>query len=71
MALEFINNPLITNHNNKFTIAQKEFNNIPGTPIAYWIPKIISKYYSQTFIEEYCEVKKGLSTGNNSKYIRL
>ena len=58
------------NDKNKYVIKQDTFDKIPGTPIAYWISNKIFDCYNEKLIEEYAEVKKGLSTGDNNKYIR-
>ena len=58
------------NDKNKYFIKQDNFDKIPGTPIAYWISNELFDCYNEKLIEEYSEVKKGLSTGDNNKFIR-
>lgn len=49
---------------------QCKFIKIPGNSIAYWVSNELFECFNKKFIEEYAEVKKGLSTGDNNKYIR-
>lgn len=50
----------------------KEFNNIPGNVIAYWIPENVKNLFKKyPKIGELVEVKSGLSTGDNSRFLRL
>lgn len=59
--------------NNDFgNTAQNEFKKIPGTPIAYWITKELTRSFSlnQT-IGECASVKSGITTGDNDKYLLL
>lgn len=60
------------NERNRYkSIKQREFNNIPGSPIAYWI--------SERFNEVFCEgeqlsqigdAKSGLQTGDNNYFLK-
>ena len=51
---------------------QKDFEKIPGTPIVYWIGEtLIDAFTKGKSISSYCDVKSGLSTGDNEKFIRL
>ena len=50
----------------------KDFENIPGSPIAYWA----SDQQKKAFIEnrkvaDWCGVKQGLATANNDRFLRL
>jgi hypothetical protein len=53
-------------------IPQTNFSKIPGSPIAYWVPDRLHKIYdSNLLFGSVFEVKSGLSTGDNAKYIRF
>lgn len=54
------------------TAAADDFKKIPGTPIAYWITKELTRSFSlnQT-IGECASVKSGITTGDNDKYLLL
>lgn len=61
------------NKNNHFSsIMQSKFNLLPGTPFAYWISNnIINIFENSTALGNISDVKKGMDTGNNEKYLRL
>lgn len=54
-----------------FETNSKVFEKIPGSPIAYWInqkvPEIYEKYKN---LEDYADVRHGLSTGKNEIFVR-
>lgn len=58
---------------NRFEVTtQDDFKKIPGSPIAYWV----SQQVFQTFVhgiplERYGDVKRGMTTSNNSKFLRF
>ena len=58
------------NEENRYPFNQNQFNKIPGNPIAYWASNEIFNCFNLKFLEEFADVKKGLSTGNNNKFIR-
>ena len=52
-------------------VEQKNFEKIPGIPVGYWVSeKLISHFETTDFIEKYFDVKSGLSTGDNSIFVR-
>ena len=52
-------------------VEQKNFEKIPGMPVGYWVSeKLISHFETTDFIEKYFDVKSGLSTGDNSIFVR-
>ena len=52
-------------------IAEKEFHSIPSSPIAYWASdKIREIFKTAEFIGNNSEVKQGLATCNNDKFLR-
>ena len=55
---------------NRYTVAdQKQFEQIPGAPIAYWISSKILDLMQGERISDKCKVIAGLCTGDNSHYI--
>ncbi len=54
-----------------YTANQKDFEKIPGSPIGYWLSnQIINSFTSNTNIGNLTEVKQGLTTSNNERFIR-
>lgn len=47
------------------------FSKIPGSPIAYWISKCFTDIYENIPLSEIVDVKTGLQTGHNDKYLKL
>ncbi|MHB9299708.1 BREX-1 system adenine-specific DNA-methyltransferase PglX [Fusobacterium polymorphum] len=62
---EFLNNT------NYFQAKQKDFEKIPGSPIAYWVSDKIREIFEKNQkLGEIGEAKSGLQTGNNEKFLR-
>ena len=55
----------------KFTQKNSDFKNIPGNPIAYWIPKNFIESFKFPPLKKFSEVITGMTTGNNNLYLRL
>ncbi|MGR6835161.1 BREX-1 system adenine-specific DNA-methyltransferase PglX [Syntrophomonas erecta] len=56
---------------NIYTAKQENFSKIPGMPIAYWMSKNwITLFEKQISIETYMNLKKGMSTGDNERFIK-
>ncbi len=55
----------------RYTANQKDFEKIPGSPIAYWVSDRVKEIFetSQKF-REISEIKQGMSTADNDKYLR-
>ncbi|MGM0640960.1 MAG: Eco57I restriction-modification methylase domain-containing protein, partial [Thermotogota bacterium] len=53
-----------------YDIDQKIFKNIPGEKFVYWLKKDFYKIFKQTTLEEYCDIRQGIATGNNKKFLR-
>ncbi|WP_426092381.1 BREX-1 system adenine-specific DNA-methyltransferase PglX [Flavobacterium sp. DSR3-2] len=52
-------------------ILQQNFEKIPGSPLSYWIKnKTVSLFVDSLKIEDYCETRIGLVTGDNEYYIK-
>lgn len=64
----------ILNTNNEkylFNKNAKEFNKIPGSPIAYWIPNNAVKIFtSNKLVQDIGLTKTGMTTGNNDLFLR-
>jgi len=50
----------------------KDFWKIPGRPIAYWVsPKISDIFEKSEKLESYSDIKTGMQTGDNQRFLRL
>lgn len=68
-TLEAIENP---NCDWRYTANQKEFEKIPGSPIAYWVSdKIREAFEKNKKLGEIGEAKQGLATADNNRFLRL
>jgi len=51
---------------------QKEFKKIPGSPIAYWTSKKVIEIFKKNMkVNDLAEIKVGLQTGDNNRFLRL
>ena len=56
---------------NFYRASAEDFRKIPGSPIAYWVSENVRLIFSEKkFLNFYSELNKGLSTGENERYIR-
>ena len=55
----------------KFQAKQKDFEKIPGSPIAYWVTDKIREIFKNKFLYEYATPRAGMITGNNDIFLRL
>lgn len=55
----------------RYKTNQKEFEKIPGSPIAYWVSDKIREAFNQKLIGECFPVKKGADTGENNLFLRM
>ena len=68
-TLEAIKNP---NCGWRFQAKQKDFEKIPGSPIAYWVSDKIREIFEKNKkLGEVGEAKVGLQTGDNNRFLRL
>ncbi|MEY8304235.1 BREX-1 system adenine-specific DNA-methyltransferase PglX [Anaerosalibacter bizertensis] len=65
---EAIENP---NVDYRYTTNSYNFLNIPGSPIAYWMSDCFIENFESKNIESYAEIKQGLATADNKKFLRL
>ncbi|MCG1034435.1 BREX-1 system adenine-specific DNA-methyltransferase PglX [Bacillus amyloliquefaciens] len=50
--------------------AANEFKKIPGKPIAYWIPQLLTSTFENESICKKYVLKQGLATGDNERFLR-
>ncbi|MCK8136736.1 BREX-1 system adenine-specific DNA-methyltransferase PglX [Pseudoalteromonas sp. 2CM28B] len=63
---------LLSQKNRFDSLSVEDFNDIPGSPVAYWVnDNIRSKFKSLPLLNEKARLKHGMSTGNNEKFIRF
>ena len=60
-----------SNKNNYFQAKQKDFEKIPGSPIAYWVSDRIREIFENKLIGNLFPVKKGADTGNNDLFLKM
>ena len=57
-------------HKNQYELEQSILNNIPGSPISYWVNKeFINLLEGNTFLN-FWTFKRGIATGNNELFLR-
>ncbi len=58
---------------NRFAqVSTDNFSNIPGTPVAYWVSDLcVSAYKKYKSLGDYASVKKGMSTADDNRFLRL
>ncbi len=59
------------NQANQYFIRQNSFYKIPGAPVAYWINKKIASTFNNTLIGDLYDVKQGMTTSDNERFLRL
>lgn len=58
--------------NNRYVVAnQKQFEQIPGAPIAYWVSETISDLFSNTALSNELVTREGMATADNERFLRL
>ena len=68
-TLEAVKNP---NCNWRFQAKQKDFEKIPGSPIAYWVSDKVREIFEKNQkLGEVGEAKQGLATADNNRFLRL
>ena len=67
-VLEAVNNPLV---NYRFSSLTKNFSNIPGWPIAFWVSeKFYEIFKNESKLDKYAEPKQGMATCDNKRFLR-
>ncbi|MGL5982359.1 MAG: BREX-1 system adenine-specific DNA-methyltransferase PglX, partial [Cetobacterium sp.] len=60
------------NKENYFKTSQKDFEKIPGSPIAYWVSERVKEIFATSQkLGEVGDAKVGLQTGDNDRFLRL
>lgn len=55
----------------RYEVDQREFAQIPGSPIVYWLPQSLMKTFSTgKQLKDVAEPKQGLATTDNSRFLR-
>ena len=63
---------LARNSKNTFTIDSREFDKLPGSPLAYWASARVRSIFDKSKpLNAFADVGKGLDTGDNEKFLRL
>ncbi|WP_339063269.1 BREX-1 system adenine-specific DNA-methyltransferase PglX [Fusobacterium animalis] len=60
-----------SNKDNYFQAKQKDFEKIPGNPIAYWVSDKVREIFENKLIGNLFPVKKGADTGNNDLFLKM
>lgn len=55
----------------RHTAKQENFSKIPGAPVAYWVSENFIMSFENPRIDDKYDVKTGLQTGDNNKYLKL
>ena len=60
------------NKNNYFQAKQKDFEKIPGSPIAYWVSDKVREIFEKNQkLGDVGKTRQGIATGKNEKFLRL
>src|SRR5699024_9265891 len=69
LAVQAIENPTVSY---RFNFKQKNYSEMPGYPIAYWVSESIWKIFANNpGLGEIAAPRKGLTTGKNARFVRL
>lgn len=56
---------------NRYEVDQREFSQIPGSPIVYWLPQSLMETFStDKHLKDVAEPKQGLATADNNRFLR-
>ena len=68
----FLNAQNDTGNNQRYNkVFQKDFCNIPGSPMAYWATKRTYEIFKSHKLGQITSIKQGLTTSDNNRFIRL
>lgn len=56
---------------NRYAADQSNFSKIPGSPVAYWVSDRFIANYNNHNLSKYGDVKQGLISGDNDRFLRL
>ena len=54
----------------KYIVSQVIFNKIPNKAFAFWLPESVIESFQTCQLQNPCVAKKGLSTGDNNRFLR-
>lgn len=54
-----------------FNSKPDDFKKVPGSPISYWVPSDVRSAFENTKLGEISDIKGGMSTSNNSLFLRF
>lgn len=52
-------------------VSSSSFSNVPGAPIAYWLPVELQKAFKENKLNKECRPRIGMQSGNNEKFYRI
>ncbi len=58
-------------HRNEFLSNKVRFNNMPDGILLYWITDSTAKLFTESLLEDYIDVKQGVATSDNNRFLRL
>ncbi|EHJ03979.1 BREX-1 system adenine-specific DNA-methyltransferase PglX [Marinobacter manganoxydans] len=71
-SVDDIESLFLQSKNNRYTFRQSNFANVPGAPIAYWLSdEVLEAFGKDSLSDRLAQAKKGLTTGDNERFIRL
>ncbi len=56
---------------NRYVAVQDNFKKIPGSPVAYWVSEMVIELFLKDHVNEYFNLRVGLMTTDNDKYLRF
>lgn len=59
------------NSENIYKINQEIFKKIPGSKFVYWLKKSFYKIFKEKQLENFCDIRQGIASGNNKKFLRF
>ena len=54
-----------------YTSNTKNYYNVPDYRIAYWISEIVAKTFNSKLLGDYIDVKQGMATSDNDRFLKL
>ena len=55
-----------------FEVDQKDFEKIPGNPVAYWASENLISIFEKSYrLQQIADCRTGMQTGNNNRYVRI
>ncbi|MDK2946603.1 MAG: hypothetical protein PWQ85_1388 [Geotoga sp.] len=62
---------LSNNSSRVHQVDQNLFKKIPGKKFVYWLDKPFYKIFKEKKLEEFCDIRQGIATGNNKRFLRF